>query len=212
MPRTILFDLDGTLTDSGEGIMNCAEMALRHFGITPPGRDAMRSFVGPPLLDSFPKFGVPIDQAEEAVRIYREYYVPEGMFQNYPYPGIEDVLIKLQNDGHNLFVATAKPENMSITILEHFGLSKYFKGIYGAIIDGLPDTKASVIGRILEDYPDARDVILVGDTVTDVKGATVHGVPTVGVSWGYGKVSDMEQAGAVAIVNTMDELYEYLTK
>ena len=212
MPRTILFDLDGTLTDSGEGIMGCAEKALRHFGITPPNRDAMRSFVGPPLLDSFVKFGVSPDLAEEAVRVYRQFYVPEGMFQNYPYPGIEDLLKKLQKDGHTLFVATAKPEHMSVTILEHFGLSKYFKGIYGALIDGLPDTKASVIARILEDYPNSTDVILVGDTVTDVKGAAVHNIPTVGVSWGYGKVADMERAGAVAIVDTMDELYEYLTK
>ena len=212
MPRTILFDLDGTLTDSGEGIINCAEKTLRHLGITPPDRTTMRSFVGPPLLDSFPKFGIPADQAEEAVRIYRQFYVPEGMFQNYPYPGIEEVLEKLCNDGHTLFVATAKPEHMSVTILEHFGLSQYFEGIFGAIIDGLPDTKASVIARILEAYPDAKDVILVGDTVTDVKGAAVHNIPTVGVSWGYGEVADMEKAGAVAIVNSMDELYEYLSK
>lgn len=212
MPRTILFDLDGTLTDSGEGIMNCAEKTLRHFGITPPDRITMRSFVGPPLLDSFPKFGIPADQAEEAIRIYREYYVPEGMFQNYPYPGIEDLLAQLQSEGHRLFVATAKPEHMSVTILEHFGLSKYFLGIYGALIDGLPDTKASVIARILEDFPEASDVIMVGDTVTDVKGAAVHNIPTVGVSWGYGEVADMEDAGAVAIVDTMDALYEYLTK
>ena len=212
MVRTILFDLDGTLTDSGEGIMNCAEKALLHFGITPPDRDAMRSFVGPPLFDSFTKFGVPAEQAEEAVRVYREYYVPDGMFQNYPYPGIENLLAWLQSEGHTLYVATAKPEHMSVTILEHFGLSKYFKGIYGALIDGLPDTKAHVIGRVLEACPNAQNVILVGDTVTDVKGAAVHNVPTVGVSWGYGKVSDMMQAGAVAVVDTMGELYEYLTK
>ena len=212
MPRTILFDLDGTLTDSGEGIINCAEKTLRHFGITPPDRTTMRSFVGPPLLDSFPKFGIPADRAEEAVRIYRQFYVPEGMLQNFPYPGIEQVLEKLRKDGHTLFVATAKPEHMSVTILEHFGLSQYFEGIYGAIIDGLPDTKASVIARILESNPDATDIILVGDTVTDVKGAAVHSIPTVGVSWGYGEVADMKKAGAVAIVNSMDELYEYLSK
>ena len=212
MAKTILFDLDGTLTDSGEGIMNCAEKTLLHFGITPPDRTAMRSFVGPPLLDSFPSFGIPVHLAEEAVRIYRQFYVPEGMFQNHPYPGIEELLSKLQNDGHTLFVATAKPEHMSITILEHFGMSQYFQGIYGALVDGLPDTKASVIGRILADYPDSADIIMVGDTVTDVKGAAVHGIPTVGVSWGYGTVADMKQAGATAIVDTMDQLYDYLTK
>lgn len=212
MPKTILFDLDGTLTDSGEGIISCAQKTLRHFGITPPDSITMRSFVGPPLLDSFPKFGIPKEHAEEAVRIYREFYVPEGMFQNNPYPGMEELLSKLQNDGHALFVATAKPEHMSVTILDHFGLSKYFHGIYGAIIDGLPDTKASVIARILEDFPEATDSIMVGDTVTDVKGAAVHNIPTVGVSWGYGETEDLKAAGAAAIVDSMDELYNYLTK
>lgn len=212
MAKSILFDLDGTLTDSGEGIMNCAEKTLRHFGITPPDRMVMRSFVGPPLLDSFPRFGIPADKAEEAVRIYRSYYVPEGMFQNFPYPGIEDLLQKLKAEGYQLFVATAKPEHMSITILDAFGLSQYFQQIYGAIVDGLPDTKAAVIARLLETYPEAQDAVMVGDTVTDVKGAAVNHIPTIGVSWGYGEVADMEQAGAIAIVHTMDELYEYLTK
>lgn len=212
MGKTILFDLDGTLTDSGEGIIGCAEKTLRHFGVTPPDRITMRSFVGPPLLESFPRFGIPDEQAEEAVRIYREFYVPEGMFQNYPYPGIEDLLSRLKTEGYSLFVATAKPEHMSVAILEHFRLSQYFQGIYGALVDGLPDTKAAVIARILDAYPEARDVIMVGDTVTDIKGAAVHNIPTVGVSWGYGEVANMEEAGAAAIVNTMDELYEYLTK
>lgn len=212
MPKSILFDLDGTLTDSGEGIMNCAEKTLRHYGITPPDRTVMRSFVGPPLLDSFPRFGVPADKAREAVQIYRSYYVPEGMFQNFPYPGIEELLMKLKAEGYQLFVATAKPEHMSITILDAFGLSKYFQQIYGATVDGLPDTKAAVISRLLEAYPEARDAVMVGDTAIDVKGAAAHHIPTIGVSWGYGEVADMEKAGAIAIAHTMDELYELLTK
>ena len=109
MSKTILFDLDGTITDSGEGIMNCAELALRHFGLPVPDRQTMRVFVGPPLDKTFMEFGVPADQTGEAIRVYRSRYTTIGLFENFPYPGIEEVLKKLQANGHRLFVATSKP-------------------------------------------------------------------------------------------------------
>ena len=129
MKKTILFDLDGTLTDSGEGIINCAILALEHFGLPIPSREAMRVFVGPPLHESFIKHGVPADQAEEAIRIYRSRYIPIGKFENTPYPGIRELLEKLKSHGHTLYVATSKPETMSVEILEHFDLAKYFDKI-----------------------------------------------------------------------------------
>ena len=133
--KSILFDLDGTLTDSGEGIMNCAVYALSHFGIPAPTEAELRTFVGPPLTETFVRFGVPADQAEEAVRIYRSRYIPIGKFENHPYPGIRELLEKLKAEGHELFVATSKPETTSIEILEHFDLAKYFNKICGAATD-----------------------------------------------------------------------------
>ena len=103
--KTILFDLDGTITDSGEGIINCALLALSHFGLPLPDRETMRVFVGPPLHETFIKFGVPADKAEEAVAVYRSRYVPTGMFENTPYPGIRELLETLQQHGHRLYVA-----------------------------------------------------------------------------------------------------------
>ena len=211
-PKTILFDLDGTLTDSGEGIINCAALALRHFNLPVPDRETMRAFVGPPLHASFIRFGVPEDQAEEAIRIYRSRYIPIGKFENTPYPGIAELLQKLRAQGHKLYVATSKPEQMSIEILEHFDLAKYFTLICGASLDQSRNSKDAVIAYLLAQAETDGEIIMVGDTAFDVLGAKTHGIPTIGVSWGYGKVEDMEQAGAVAIVHTMQELFDTLNR
>lgn len=210
--KTILFDLDGTLTDSGEGIINCAALALRHFNLPVPDRETMRAFVGPPLHASFIRFGVPEDQAEEAIRIYRSRYIPIGKFENTPYPGIAELLQKLRAQGHKLYVATSKPEQMSIEILEHFDLAKYFTLICGASLDQSRNSKDTVIAYLLAQAETDGEIIMVGDTAFDVLGAKAHGIPTIGVSWGYGKVEDMEQAGAVAIVHTMQELFDTLNR
>ena len=210
--KAIFFDLDGTLTDSGEGIFNCARLALAHFGIPQPTDQEMRVFVGPPLRDTFAKFGVPEDGIETAMEIYRQRYNPIGIFENTPYPGIYELLDKLQKDGHRLFLATAKPEVMAVRIMERFHLAPYFELICGASLDLSRDSKSAVIAYLLEQVPDVAQVVMVGDTAYDVIGAAAHGIPTVGVSWGYGKSEDMTAAGAVAIANSMDELYELLSK
>ena len=172
----------------------------------------MRVFVGPPLHESFIKFGVPADQTAEAIRIYRSRYIPIGKFENEPYPGIRELLEKLVADGHRLYVATSKPENTSLEILDHFDLSKYFTRICGASTDFSRNTKAEVIAYLLELNGQTENAIMVGDTAFDVIGAKAHCIPTIGVSWGYGEVKDMEEAGAIGIANTMDELYEMLTR
>ena len=212
MQKAILFDLDGTLTDSGEGIINCAALALRHFDLPVPNRETMRVFVGPPLHESFIKFGVPADQAEEAIRIYRSRYIPIGKFENTPYPGIAELLQKLKGQGHRLYVATSKPEQMSIEILEHFDLAKYFTLICGASLDLSRNSKDAVIAYLLRQAETDGEIVMVGDTAYDVLGAKMHGIPTIGVSWGYGKVEDMEKAGAAAIVHTMQELFDALNR
>lgn len=210
MAKAILFDLDGTLTDSGEGIINCATLALEHFGLPVPDRETMRVFVGPPLHESFIKFGVPEDKADEAVAVYRSRYVPIGMFENTPYPGIRELLEKLQSDGHLLYVATSKPEGMSVEILEHFDLAKYFTRICGASMDTSRTNKDAVIAYLIEQCGKADETIMVGDTAFDVLGAKAHGIPTIGVAWGFGTVEDMVKAGAKSIAYTMDALYEAL--
>lgn len=206
MKKTVLFDLDGTLTDSGEGIINCATLALRHFGLPIPAYEDMRTFVGPPLRDSFIRFGVPADQADEAIRVYRSRYIPTGMFENTPYPGIRELLEALRAEGYTLYVATSKPEEMSVTILEKFDLAKYFHRICGASIDSSRSTKDAVIAYLLESSGAKEDMVMVGDTKYDILGAKAHGIPAIGVGWGYGKVEEMEEAGAVGIAETMDEL------
>lgn len=206
MKKTILFDLDGTLTDSGEGIINCATLALKHFGLPIPAYEDMRTFVGPPLRDSFIRFGVPADQADEAIRVYRSRYIPTGMFENTPYPGIRELLEALRAEGYTLYVATSKPEEMSVTILEKFDLAKYFHRICGASIDSSRSTKDAVIAYLLESSGAKEDMVMVGDTKYDILGAKAHGIPAIGVGWGYGKVEEMEEAGAVGIADSMEQL------
>ena len=210
--KAILFDLDGTLTDSGEGIINCAALALEHFGLPVPDRQTMRVFVGPPLDQTFIKFGVPEDKASEAIAVYRSRYVPIGIFENFPYPGIAELLEKLNEQGHRLFVATSKPEEMAHKVLNHFGLAHHFEMICGATFDRSRVKKEDVIAYLLEQVEGADSVVMVGDTVFDVLGAKEHGIPTIGVAWGYGEVADMEQAGAAAIAYTTEELLELLNK
>ena len=210
MKKAILFDLDGTLTDSGEGIMNCAKLALEHYGLPIPSEAELRTFVGPPLHDSFIRFGVPAEEADNAIKIYRSRYIPIGKFENHPYEGIQDTLEKLKALGHTLYVATSKPETMSVEILEHFDMAKYFDIIAGASFDRSRSSKEDVIAYLLDQCGDYDEKIMVGDTAFDVIGAKAHGIPTVGVAWGYGKVEDMKNAGAISIACTMDELFDAL--
>ena len=210
--KSILFDLDGTLTDSGEGIMKCAKLGLEHFGIEVPSINALRVFVGPPLRESFVKFGVPEDKAEEAIAVYRSRYIPIGKYENHPYPGIPELLEKLRAQGYDLYVATSKPEEMSVDILKKFGLDHYFSRICGASMDASRSNKEDVIAYLLQQCDPDGEVIMVGDTKYDVLGAKFHGIPCIGVAWGYGEVADLEESGAAAIVDSMDALYAALNQ
>lgn len=212
MSKTILFDLDGTLTDSGEGIINCAAMTLERFGLPVPSREAMRVFVGPPLWETFVKFGIPKERTDEAVEIFRSRYVPIGKFENTPYPGIRELLERLRAEGHKLYVATSKPEVTAIEVLEHFDLAGYFTKICGALMDKSRASKSDVIAYLLKENGCSQNIVMVGDTEFDVLGAAAHGIPTIGVAWGYGEVSEMEQAGAAAIARTPEDLFELLNQ
>lgn len=210
--KAIFFDLDGTLTDSGEGIINCATLALEHFGLPVPSRAEMGVFVGPPLDQTFLKFGVPEDKTQEAVDVFRSRYLVVGKFENNPYPGIHKLLKKLKEQGHRLFVATSKPETTAVEILHKFDLAQYFEVICGATFDGTRVHKADVIAYLLGKIGTPENILMVGDTEFDVIGAAAHGIKTIGVSWGYGRVAAMEEAGAFAIAHTMEHLEQYINQ
>lgn len=208
--KAFLFDLDGTLTDSGEGILNCAELALRHYGLPIPSREEMRVFVGPPLVETFGKFGVPESEVDNAVEIFRSRYNTIGKFENTPYPGIPELLADLQAQGHKLYVATSKPERTALEVLDHFDLTKYFTMVCGATFDRSRSNKSDVIAYLLAQNGNADNMVMVGDTHFDILGAAAHGIPAIGVSWGYGEVRLMEEAGAKAIAHSVEELHALL--
>ena len=210
--KCILFDLDGTLTDSGPCIIHCFVATMEHYGLPIPDDAALRTIIGPPLRGSFQRFGVAADMVDEVVVHYRKLYQKGGKYENIPYPGIGDLLRKLKEDGHRLFVATSKPEHMAVDILQHFGLDHWFEIICGSAMDGLRDKKEDVIAYLLEKAGGKENCIMVGDTVFDVVGAAYHKIPTVVVGWGYGVRNDMIHAGAIAVADTMDELYGLLSK
>ena len=208
--KSVIFDLDGTLTDSGEGITKCVRLALEHFGIPVKNLDDLRFFVGPPLRDSFVKAGVPEDKVEEAIAVYRSRYTNVGLFENTPYSGIRELLEKLTALGYRLFVATSKPEEMAVRVLKKFDLFRYFERVCGATMDKSRDSKSAVIAYLLDECSNGENAIMVGDTAFDVIGAAEHKIPTIGVSWGYGNAEEMKAAGAVSIARTVSELYELL--
>ena len=206
--KAILFDLDGTLTDSAEGILNCVAPALEHFGLPVYDRDTMIVFVGPPLYDTFPKFGVPADGVQTAIDIFRARYCTLGKYENKPFPGIVKMLTTLRAQGHKLYVATSKVEDQAVDILNHFDLAQYFDIIAGATRDGSRSTKEDVIAYLKEQAGSIGQAIMVGDTIFDINGAVAHNIPGIGVEWGYGKVEDMIAAGASAIATSPEHLIE----
>ena len=212
MKKTIFFDLDGTLTDSGEGIINCAIYALEHYNLPIPSREELRVFVGPPLTDTFTKFGVAPEDAVDAVEKYRERFIPIGMYENKLYQGIPELLETLRSEGHILCIATSKPESMAREILRYFDISKYFHYICGATLDHSRDTKEQVISYLISQCDSEYPWVMVGDTAFDVIGAKAHNIPAIGVAWGYGLVEEMRNAGAMAIVYDTNELLEQLRK
>lgn len=210
--KAVLFDLDGTLTDSGEGIINCAQYAFQQMGYPVPPREEMDVFIGPPLWGTFEAFGIPKERTEEAVQIFRSRYVPIGKFENKPYEGIRELLEALGAQGWERYVATSKPEETAKEILEHFDMDRYFDCICGASIEHNLYEKDQVIAYLLGKTQPGDLRIMVGDTKYDVIGAAAHKIPTIGVSWGYGKVSEMLDAGAIGIANTPEELLRMLNE
>lgn len=209
MYTNLLFDLDGTISDSAKGIMKGAYIALRHFGIEVKDYSELYKFIGPPLVTSFSKYyGLTEEEAVEAVKVYREYYGKKGLFENELYPGMEEFLKKLKNMGKHLLVATSKPQSYSVTILEHFKIAGYFDFIGGASMDGKIGTKAQVIEHTLRNagITDLSNTIMIGDRHHDVEGASQMGLECIGVLYGYGSEEELLAAGAKYIAKNTDDI------
>ncbi len=210
MSQVILFDLDGTLTQSGEGITKCVQYALGEMGIVENDLKKLECFVGPPLKDSFMKYGGFTDeQAVQAIAYYRERYETEGMFENCLYPKVADLLELLQINDKIMGVASSKPEKYVRQILEHFQIASYFKVIAGSEMNGEKVTKTEVIEDALArlQMQTERDkVVMVGDRAEDVQGALNCGIQCVGVLYGYGSEEELKQAGAVYLAEDVEDL------
>lgn len=204
----LLFDLDGTLTDSFEGIANSAIYAHRKLGAPIPSKSDLLFFVGPPIETSFRKmFGGDESKTMRAVELYREYYTAKGWAENTVYDGVENTLNQLKTLGKRLAVATSKPEEFSVKILKHFGLDKYFDLIAGATFDMSRATKDKVIEYALEKLSTDREkTVMIGDRYFDILGAKKNGLKSVGVLYGYGSRKELTDAGADHIVETPGDI------
>ena len=213
MYNTVLFDLDGTLTDPAIGITNSVAYALKKWGIEVSCRSELYKFIGPPLLDSFCKYyGFSKEEGELAIKYYREYFADKGLFENSVYDGVFQMLGELKKRGKRLIIATSKPEAFSKRILEHFSLNGFFDFLAGATMDSSRVKKADVIAYAMKecDISDVSDVIMIGDREHDVLGAAAFGMDSVGVLYGYGSRGELEKAGATYIVETVGDILDII--
>ncbi|WP_428205823.1 HAD family hydrolase [Enterococcus faecalis] len=209
MYQTILFDLDGTITDSGSGIMRSILYATEQLGWPAPSEETLRSFIGPPLYESFLHMAPSAEAAQQAVGHYRAYYQRKGMFENHVYPGIPEVLTRLKEAGAKLYIATSKPEEFAKKIITHFDLDRYFTGIYGASMDGHRSKKADVIQYALTEAqlaPTKEAIIMVCDRNHDILGAQQNGLDSIGVLYGFGEETELQEAGATFLVQSPKDL------
>lgn len=205
--KDILFDLDGTLTNPAVGITSSVIYALKHFGIEEKNENLLK-FIGPPLVDSFMKFyGFSLEDANLAVAKYREYFSVTGLYENEVYLDIETLLETLVQEGYRLSIATSKPEEFAKIIINHFGLSKYFHGIYGATMDSSRSKKGDVITYALNNLG-TNKALMIGDRFHDIEGAHQNNLKAIGVLYGFGDRDEMEKYQADYIVERPLEILE----
>ena len=214
--RNVIFDLDGTVSDSGEGIMRSAAYALNAFGFEVSDYRELSFFVGPPLLYTFTKmYGVSEDKARKMIEKYRERYNDIGAYENELYPGVKECLIKLREEGYTIALGSSKPEHMCRKILEHFGILDLFDEVTGSTPDGAIDSKSEVLCELIRRRGDdprfLAESVLVGDTHFDVDGAMDIGMSCIGVSFGYGEAGELKDLGAVAVADSFEEIYDIVT-
>lgn len=215
MYQYLFFDLDGTLTNPKEGITKCVQYALGYYGIEEPDLDKLEVFIGPPLIGSFMEYyGLTEEQARGAVVKYRERFRNVGIFENQVYEGIPEMLEELQEQGKQLVVASSKPEEFVLRILEKFGLRSYFCEVAGASMDETRTEKADVIreafARLHITEEMKQNILMVGDRKHDVEGAAACGIDCLGTYIGFARPGELERAGAAYIAHTVEEMREFL--
>lgn len=211
--KYIFFDLDGTLTDSAEGIINSIEYALGKFGIIVNDKSELGRFLGPPLVEAFMEFyGFSEEKAKETVVYYRERFSSVGIFENRVYDGVPSLLESLKRKGYTLVMATSKPEGFAKRIADHFDLTKYFTYIAGATFDGKISTKTEVIEYAMDalKIADKKEVLMVGDRHHDTEGAAAVGIDSLGVLYGYGSREELESSGATYIAASVSDIEKIL--
>lgn len=207
----LLFDLDGTLTDSRVGIVRCIAHALDRMGVAPPPAAALERYIGPSLYDSFAELLPEPDRRaiEQAVGHYRERFADTGMFENRVYEGIASVLEDFSAAGNELLIVTTKPTVFARRIAEHFSLAGLFRDVVGANLDGSRSAKAELIGHALSaNRLRPADTVMIGDRRDDIVGARTAGVAGIGVLWGFGSRAELETAGAQILCGRPSELPE----
>lgn len=218
-PTHVLLDLDGTLTDSAPGIMASLRTAFTETGLPVPGDDRLRGYVGPPLGLSLTRAGLTDEQAEGVVAVYRRELEAGGMYDNAVFDGVAELLAALRDAGTVLVVATAKPQPLARPIVEHFALDRYLAdgldSVFGPALEGAGHHtgKEKVVARALAASGGDQEgaaAVMVGDREHDVHAAAANGLPTVGVTWGYGEPGELREAGAAAVVGSPAELRRLL--
>ncbi len=210
---TILFDLDGTLTDPARGLVSGFEYAFKKLGIKYGERDSLRRFIGPPLHEEWQReFGFTPKESADAIEVFREYYDVYGWWDNEPYSGIHEMLSELKAEGKTLALATSKPEDTAKRVLNLFGLTEYFDFVGGALRSTERDKKSEVIEYVLASLgsPDKADCVLVGDRRFDAEGAAAAGIDSIGVLWGHGTYDELSASGFVRLVKAPQELSKLL--
>ncbi|MUT66268.1 HAD family hydrolase [Paenibacillus sp. NEAU-GSW1] len=210
--KTILFDLDGTLTDPKLGITSAVKFALEKFGIPVNSLDELEPFIGPPLQDTFKELhGFSEDEAKQAISHYREYFADRGMYENEIYPGIAELLGELKERGSVLCVATSKPTYFAEKIADYFKITSYFDFIGGSNLDGTRTDKAEVIRHVLDTANlDASNAIMIGDRKHDIIGANKNSIPSIGVGYGYGSDEELTLAEPSHRAETVEDLRQLL--
>lgn len=213
MYDTILFDLDGTLTDPKTGITRSVQYALAKLGVDEPDPDALVHFIGPPLLKAFQEFYHFDDQqAALAVQYYRERFASVGLYENAVFPGIQQMLEQLTEQGKTLVVATSKPTIFSVKILEYFGLRDFFQLVAGSNLDGTRVEKSEVIEFALSELAghDSAKLLMVGDRKHDVLGAKQNQIAVAAIAYGYGSQEELREARPDYLFGTVRELHDFL--
>lgn len=210
--KNILFDLDGTLTDSAAGITRSISFALQKFGLHREP-ESLKTFIGPPLQLSFQKeCGLSEPEARLAVGYYREYYRDRGIFENRLYPGVPEMLEKLNSTGARLYLATSKPTVFAEKILDHFQIARYFSCIAGSNLDGSRVKKSEVIAYVLGETDPAKtsQSVMVGDRDHDIIGARHCALTSIAVTYGYGSLEELTAACPDYIVKSVTDLESLL--